>query len=86
VPAIDFHQQMIVGVSAGVQPTGGYGVEITRVQEDRDGKGGTAVLWRLRTPPPDQRVTQELTHPAEVVLVEHREGPVQFRRLADASR
>jgi hypothetical protein len=86
VPAIDFHKQMIVGVSAGVQPTGGYRVEVTRVEKDQDGKGGTTALWRLRTPPPDQRVAQELTHPAEVVLIEHRAGPVQFRRLADAPR
>jgi hypothetical protein len=86
VPAIDFHQQMVVGVSAGVQPTGGYRVEITRVEEDRDGQGGTVVWWRLRTPPPGQRAAQERTHPAEVMLVEHREGPVQFRRLADAPR
>jgi hypothetical protein len=86
VPAIDFQKQMIVGVSAGVQPTGGYRVEVTRVEEDRDGKGATIVLWRLRTPPPDQLAAQELTHPAEVVLIERREGLVQFRRVADAPR
>jgi hypothetical protein len=86
VKAIDFEKQMIVGVSAGVQPTGGYRVEITRVENGKEEKRGITVWWRLRAPPPDQGVAQKLTHPAEVVLVEHREGPVQFRRLADGPR
>jgi PrcB C-terminal len=86
VPVIDFERQMVVGVSAGVQPTEGYRVEIARVEGGRDGKPGTTVVWRLLTPPADQQVAQALTHPAEVVLVENREGPVEFRRLADAPR
>ena len=49
VDAIDFTKDMIVGVSGGVRPTGGYHVEVTKVEADAAGKRLT-VHWRLSAP------------------------------------
>ncbi len=81
VAAVDFGKQMIVGVSGGVQPTGGYTVEITRAEADADG-GRMTVHWALRPPAEGAKVTLELTHPAEVALVEQFAGKVRFQEDA----
>ena len=76
--AIHWDKQMVVGVSAGVQPNGGYKVEVTRVETDADGKRMT-VYWTLRPPAKGEKFAPEPAHPAEVVLVEQFPGEVQFK-------
>jgi hypothetical protein len=76
VDGIDFARQMVVGVSAGVRPTGSR-VEVTGVEVDAGGKAMT-VRWRVRGPKPGAK-PDGIAHPAEVILVEPFTGPVRFR-------
>jgi hypothetical protein len=83
VEAIDYKKHMLVHVTGGVHPTGGYRVEITGVK--KDGKAGTLnVHWKLHTPRLGGAVTQAFTHPGELLLLERFEGDVRFVREAVA--
>jgi hypothetical protein len=75
VDRIDWKTQMLILVSSGTRRTGGYSVEITQL-DVRD--NALTVHWKLNAPKPGQPVTQALTHPAQVLLVERFEGPVRF--------
>jgi len=67
VKAIDWDKQMLVVVSAGMKRTGGYRVEILSLPV----KDGTlTVRWKLHSPAPGGIVTQAITYPAEMILVE----------------
>ncbi len=81
VEAVDFDRQMVIGVSGGVQRSGGYRVEITRVEADAPGKILT-VRWTLHAP--EGFATAVLTHPAEVILVDQFDGDVKFVREPEA--
>jgi hypothetical protein len=75
VRGIDWDKQMIVVVAAGAQPTGGYSVEVLS-QAVKDGT--LTVNWRLNKPADGAAVTQAVTYPAQMVLIERFEGPVKF--------
>jgi hypothetical protein len=75
VDAIDFDKQMIVVVTAGPKPTGGFAVTIDGVRAE--GKTAT-VRWKLKTPAPGDFVTEAFTHPARAALVERFDGEVKF--------
>jgi hypothetical protein len=72
---IDWSKQMLVVVAAGAKRTGGYRVEILslRVKE-----GALTVTWKLHTPAAGGIVTQAITYPSQMVLVERFQGPVRF--------
>jgi hypothetical protein len=75
VPAIDWEKQMVIVVTAGAKPTGGYSVEIVGVEaKDKT----LTVRWKLNVPSPDSIVAQAFTHPAQAVLVETAEGEPKF--------
>ena len=76
VEDIDFTQQMVVGVSGGVQ-SAGVRIEVTRVAVDRTGKTMT-VFWRL-SPPPKDKPPPGIAHPAEVILLDRFTGDIRFR-------
>ena len=81
VDAIDWTKQMVVVVTAGVKPTGGYRVEITKAtQADKT----VTVHWKLHTP--KGAVTQAFTHPAQAALIERVDGEVRFDPPAAKSR
>jgi len=77
VEAIDFDRRMVIGVSGGVQGSGGYRVEVTRAEADGPGKVLT-VSWTLHAP--KGPATAALTHPAEVILIDRFDGEVRFVR------
>jgi hypothetical protein len=77
VNAIDFTRQMVVGVSAGVQPTAGARVAITKVETDAAGQTMT-VHWELHAPKPGTAAPARLTHPGAVALVDRFSGTVRF--------
>src|SRR5262245_57768878 len=58
VKAIDWDKQMLVVVTAGTKPTGGYKVEVTDVKT----KGDTMTV-KYKVTPPDGFATQAFTHP-----------------------
>lgn len=75
VREIDFTKQMIVGVSAGVQPAGAK-VEVTKV--GADAKGDLTVTWKLIPAQPGEK--GEIAHPAEVILIDRTPGMVKFKQ------
>lgn len=76
-PPVDFTKTTAVGVFLGTKPTGGHGVEITRVR--RDGPA-LVVEYVEHAPPRDALVSQALTSPFQIVAVPRHDGPVEFRR------
>jgi hypothetical protein len=76
VAAVDFDKQMVVGVSAGVQPGPGYRVEVVGVEKGEKGEGLT-VRWRLHAPA--EAAEGAPTHPAAVALFGRTAGKVVFR-------
>ena len=76
VSDIDFTKQMVVGVSAGVQPAGSR-VEITRAETDSAGKT-LIVYWKLH-PAAKDKPTAGIAHPAEVVLLNRFTGDIRFQ-------
>lgn len=81
VKGIDWDKQMLVVVSAGMKRTGGYRVKILTLPV-KDGK--LTVRWKLDSPAPGSIVTQAITYPAEMVLVERVAGDVKFDPPAKA--
>jgi hypothetical protein len=75
VETIDWKKNMLVVVTAGMKPTAGYSVEVLTLPL----KGKTlTVRWRLNSPKPGSHVTQRVTHPSQMVLVERFDGSIQF--------
>ena len=76
VKTIDFDKQMVIGVSAGVQPTGTK-VEVTKVEADA--KDNLTVTWKLVVANPGEK-PGEIAHPAEVLLIDRAAGTVKFKQ------
>jgi hypothetical protein len=76
-PAVDFSKAMVIGVFAGMRPTGGHAMEITQI-DARD--GDVMVTYRELRPGPDDITTQALTYPFHLVRTERRSGKVTFER------
>ncbi len=75
VKNIDWDKQMLLVVADGAKRTGGYRVEIVSL---RIKDGTLTVNWKLHAPPADAVVTQAITYPAQMVLVERFRGNVRF--------
>lgn len=59
---IDFAKQAVIAAFAGTKNTGGYSVEIK--------KSGEKISISVNSPPPDAMVTEALTMPYKIVVVE----------------
>jgi VWFA-related protein len=77
VPAVDFSRDMVVGVFLGSRPSGGFGVQITRIERVGD---ALVVTWAEQTPAPGQTAAQVMTAPSNLVTVPRHTGPVRFER------
>jgi hypothetical protein len=73
VEKIDWDKQMLVLVTAGVKPTGGYEVDVESVTA---ADNTIHVKWKVT--PPKGFATQAFTHPALLALVERAEGKAKF--------
>lgn len=73
VKTIDWDKQMLVVVTAGSKPTGGWRVEVTSAAV----KGDTMTVT-YAVSPPDGFATQAFTHPGVVALVPRHKGKVEF--------
>ncbi len=74
VKKINWDKQMLVVVSAGSRPTGGWRV-VVRSANVNQGK----MLINYSVMAPKGIVTQAFTHPAAIALVDRFDGPFQFR-------
>jgi hypothetical protein len=75
VDGVDWTKQMVVVVSGGTRPTGGYSVEVLGAAV-KDNK--LIITWKLNAPKPGAIVTQALTHPVQTVLLPQFDGAVEF--------
>jgi len=66
-PAVDFDSKMVLCVFTGQKLTGGYGVEIKRVELQG---GSLTVSYETSSPPPGSIVPEELTQPFHMVKVD----------------
>jgi hypothetical protein len=81
VDTIDWSKQMLVVVTGGVKPTGGWQIDVLKVTVD--GKN-CVVSWQLN--PPKGVATQAFTHPAVVALVDRCDGEVKFVLAMEKSK
>jgi hypothetical protein len=77
IPLIDLRQEMIVAVFSGEKKTGGYGIEITKIEETRE-KGEVIVFFLETQPPSKAMVTQALTQPYHIVKTGRTNFKVKF--------
>lgn len=77
-PAFDIQSEMIVAVFAGEKKTGGYGIEIKRVEEDGAARSLNAFVTET-SPPPKAIVTQALTQPYHIVKLRKVDLPIVFK-------
>jgi len=74
-PKIDFGRNFVIAAFRGTFRSGGYGVEITKVQETRD---SLVVYVETRDPRPGSTVAMALTQPFHLVRCERSSKPVKF--------
>ena len=74
VPKIDFDKNMVIAVFMGRKNTGGYAVEIAKIEE----KEKLVVTVKETSPRPDAMVTMALTAPYHVVVVPKTGKAVEF--------
>jgi hypothetical protein len=77
VDAIDWQKQMLVVVTAGVRPTGGWQIDVKSLDV-----ADNALTVKWSATPPAGFATQAFTHPAVAVLTERFEGKVRFAQEA----
>jgi len=72
---VDFSREMLILVSPGTCPTGGYDVVIEKVV---DRKSEIEVIVLYKEPRPDEFVTEALTQPYHLITLERRDAPARF--------
>jgi len=91
-PRVDFRRQTVAVIHAGERPTGGYSVRVEKVASGP--RAGQARVWRrVLEPGPDAMVTQALTYPCAVLVLEGKFTAVEIsspstplRRSSSTSR
>ena len=78
VPAFNDQSEMILAVFAGEKKTGGYGIEILRIEEDGAARSLNAFV-RETSPPPSAIVIQALTQPYHIVKLRKVDLPIVFK-------
>jgi len=82
IPRFDFSKQMLVGVFAGMRPTGGYSVSIERIVYNEK-KKHLVVHAVEKCPEPGSIVIQMITYPSVFVAVDKvpvKEATLEFEQ------
>ena len=74
-PPVDFSRDMVVALFMGERGTGGYEIEITRVERV---ESGLVVQYRRTSPDPGAMLSQALSQPFHLVKLPRNDGPVIF--------
>ena len=83
MPAVDFANNMVVGIFLGSRPSAGHAVEIVNVRtEDKD----VVVEYVQKQPGRGTMAAQILTEPFHLVAVPKRAGTVRFIHLPDVRK
>jgi hypothetical protein len=78
---IDYAKHMLVVITGGTQPSGGFSVEATKARSD----GKILTLdWKLNKP--SGFATTVLTHPAVIVLLDRFDGMVRFNPSVEGKK
>jgi len=77
ISLIDFKQEMVIAVFSGEKRTGGYGIEIRRVEENLE-KSQLEVFFLETHPSPKSMLTQALTQPYHIVKLKKVDVPLVF--------
>ncbi len=85
VKTVNFNRHMLLVVGGGVQRTGGYRVEVTGVEFDKD-HNALRVRWKLHSPEPGQPVAQRSTSPATLVLLKRLDGDVRLELVQETDQ
>jgi hypothetical protein len=85
IPPVDFNHEMIVAVLSGEKRTGGYGVEITRAEENI-AKRQLEVFVLETHPSPKAVVIQALTQPYHVAKLKKVDISVVFISSSESRR
>jgi hypothetical protein len=75
-PKVDFEKETVLLAAMGQKRSGGYAIEITRVEEIA---GKFAVTVAARAPKPGGMQLQAISAPFHIVAVPRLTGPVLFR-------
>ena len=78
VPMVDFDNEMIIVVYQGGFNTGGYGIEIKKIIENKD---QLEVLVEETSPDRGMMVTQAFSQPYHMVKTEKFEKEIKFKRI-----
>ena len=76
IPPIDFSKEMVIPIFQGSKPTGGFGVEILRVEKCGE---RLLVFYKEIIPPRGSMVPQVLTQPYHMIKLQRTEGEVIFQ-------
>jgi len=82
-PPVDFGKEMILAVFTGQKPSGGFAVEITRVEKYENELVASFIEVR---PPPDALVTQVLTQPYHIIKMKKSDLPVRFKKIKEKKK
>lgn len=80
MPVIDFSREMVIAVFLGSRRTGGFGIEILRVE--RKGEK-LQVFYREVSPPVGAMVPQVLTQPYHMIQLPRVDGEIVFQRQGE---
>jgi len=80
VKELNFANQMILIIQGGECKSGGFKVVFEEFQSTDN---SLQVLWKLQAPAADSFVTQALTYPSLVLLVENFKGEITFKQSID---
>jgi len=76
LPPVDFSKEMVIAIFQGNKSTGGFSVEILRVEKS---EVRLLVFYKERVPPPGSMVPQVLTQPYHMIKLQRMEGEVIFQ-------
>ena len=76
MPALDFQKYMVLGAFAGTKPSGGYNLEITKIEENQD---YLEVMLLLTQPDYNCFVSSVLTQPYVIVATQVSDKLVKFK-------
>ncbi|MCS6859474.1 MAG: protease complex subunit PrcB family protein [Abditibacteriales bacterium] len=75
LPKVDFEKQVVVVVTAGEKMTGGYTIEVTRVEVKKD---AVMVYYKETKPKSTNFTIQVLTQPYHFIRLDKPKLPVKF--------
>jgi len=76
-PLIDFDTQSVVFLIAGEEPSSGYSIKVSNLEERGD---GWVVHYHITSPDPDTAAAQVLTHPWSIQVIPKPTKPVTFQK------